>query len=136
MARSSQAAMGFDNGATDDVYETKIQNLRSDLKRYKDRCKLMTREREMLKNNVAATNGCDVLSTRENVDPRKQSDAGSSDTSARVQRFHRLAQTMKTMEGDKSSKVTRQGKKLIIEQTPQSAGNSFELTKILRNKKK
>jgi len=90
----------------------------------------------MLKNNVAATNGCDVLSTRENVDPRKQSDAGSSDTSARVQRFHRLAQTMKTMEGDKSSKVTRQGKKLIIEQTPQSAGNSFELTKILRNKKK
>jgi hypothetical protein len=43
---------------------------------------------------------------------------------------------MKTMEGDKSSKVTRQGKKLIIEQTPQSAGNSFELTKILRNKKK
>ena len=33
MARSSQAAMGLDNGATDDIYETKIQNLRSDVTR-------------------------------------------------------------------------------------------------------
>ena len=66
-------------------------------------------------------------------DVRKQSDAGASDTSTRIHRFHIMAQNMKS--DVEKSRVTRQGKKLIIEQQPThaSAGNSFDLSK---NKKK
>ena len=67
-------------------------------------------------------------------DVRKQSDAGASDTSTRIHRFHMMAQNMKS--DVEKSRVTRQGKKLIIEQQPThaaSAGTSFDLSK---NKKK
>ena len=134
MARSSRA-YDNDNG-NDDIYDEKLRRAAIDLKRYKDICRVLMREREMLKTadggNVPTTR-CDVTEP----EVRKVSDAGSSDTSARVQRFRRLAQTMK--KDDKSSsasKVTRHGKKLIIEQsTNHSAGNSLDLSK-MKNKKK
>jgi hypothetical protein len=47
----------------------------------------------------------------------------------RLHRFHRLAQTVKTQDVDKASKVTRKGNKLIIEQTHHNAGSALELGK-------
>ena len=135
MARSSRA-YDNDNG-NDDIYDEKLRRAAIELKRYKDICRVLMREREMLTtadgNSPTNNNGCDVTEP----EVRKVSDAGSSDTSARVHRFRRLAQTMKKDETSTSAaKVTRQGKKLIIEQsTNHSAGNSFDLSKMKSKKK-
>jgi hypothetical protein len=70
----------------------------------------------------------DVVQEVAEKDVRKQSDAGASDTSTRIHRFHMMAQNMKS--DVEKSRVTRQGKKLIIEQpTHPSAGSSFDLSK-------
>ena len=128
MARSSRACDN-DNG-NDDIYQEKMRRVASDLKRYKDMCRVLMREREVLKNADVTMSTKNHGSDVNEPEVRKVSDAGSSDTSARVQRFHRLAETMKNAEKS-ASKVTRHGKKLIIEQsTNQSAGNSFDLSKI------
>ena len=124
MARSSKAAIGTDGNGNGNENAV-IEKLKFDLSRYKDRCRSYLAELESLKKPEIGPDG-----------RRKSSDGGGSDTSARLERFHRLAQTVKTAEADKSSKVTRHGKKLIIEQQQHHiSGNSFDLAKVKQKKK-
>jgi hypothetical protein len=123
MAKSSNAVIATNGHGHD---HTVIEKLKSDVRRYKERCQSLLAEMEALKNPDQFAAG----------ERRKSSDAGGSDTSARLQRFHRLAQTVKTADGDKSSKVTVNGKKLIIESSQQQiSGNSFDFGKLKQKKK-
>jgi len=135
MAKSSNAVFAT-NGS--DRSHAIIEKLKSDVSRYKDRCRALQAQVEALRNpELAATAAAAAAAAGER---RKSSDGGGSDTSARLHRFHRLAQTVKSSAdaAEKSSKVTLNGKKLIIQQPQQLqsvSGSPLDLGKLKHRKK-
>jgi hypothetical protein len=79
MARSSQAAIGH-NGGGDANESAAMHKLRADLRKYKDRCKALTRQLDTLRE---AAPDADAGHNGNDGNARKASDASSSDTSAR-----------------------------------------------------
>ena len=128
MAKSSNAVFSTNGSDRDHAV---VEKLKADVSRYKNRCRALLAQIEAFKNpDVAAAAA---------GERRKSSDGGGSDTSARLHRFQRLAQTVKSAtDAEKSSKVTLNGKKLIIQQPQQQqhvSGSPLDHGKLKHRKK-